>query len=164
MNRLVKMMGFGLFFFCALWLPGIMETSAADKPDITGWEKGGAYDRHYNVSEFDQFKGTVEDIVEITPMPGMAPGVGLLIRDEGKDLVKVQLGPRSFVDLKSIGLKKGDKVKLKGVWAEINGADVFMASKVKKGENIEVKVRRTKDGTPFWSMTPEELAKEKEQD
>ena len=164
MNRWVTIIRLVLFFPFALACLGVMETSAGDKPDITGWEKGGAYDRHYNASEFDQFKGIVEDIVEITPMPGMAPGVGLLIRDEGKDLVKVQLGPKSFVDLKTIGLKKGDKVKVKGVWAEIKGADVFMASKVKKGENTEVKVRRTKDGTPFWSMTPEELAKEKEQD
>jgi hypothetical protein len=164
MNRLVRITGLGLFLSCALWCLGVMAPIAGDKPDITGWEKGGAYDRYYNASEFDQFKGIVEDIVEITPMPGMAPGVGLLVRDEGKDLIKVQLGPKSFVDLKSIGLKKGDKVKVKGVWADIKGADVFMASKVKKGESIEVKVRRTKDGTPFWTLTPEELAKEKEQD
>jgi hypothetical protein len=164
MKRLLRMIGLSLAASCLLWLHTPASCHAGDKPDITGWEKGGAYDRHYNASEFDQFKGIVEDIVEITPMPGMAPGVGLLVRDEGKDLIKVQLGPKSFVDLKSIGLKKGDKVKVKGVWAEVNGGDVFMASKVKKGENTEVKVRRTKDGTPFWTMTPEELAKEKDQD
>jgi hypothetical protein len=35
-----------------------------------------------------------------------------------------------------------------------------MASKVKKGESFELKMRLTRDGTPFWTMTPEQLAKE----
>jgi hypothetical protein len=34
-----------------------------------------------------------------------------------------------------------------------------MASKVKKGDSYEFKVRLTKDGTPFWTMSPEELAR-----
>jgi hypothetical protein len=34
-----------------------------------------------------------------------------------------------------------------------------MASKIKKDPDLEiVKVRLTKDGTPFWTMTPEQLA------
>lgn len=131
---------------------------------LAGWEKGGVYDRHYNLSDFDQFKGVVEDIADIVPLPGMAPGVGLVVLDEGKEQVRVQLGPKAFVDLKTIGLKKGDKVKIKGAWAEINGEDVFMAAKVKKGEFIEVKFRRTKDGTPLWTLSPEEQASEQSQD
>jgi hypothetical protein len=137
---------------------------AGEQRNFAGWEKGGEYDKHYNASDFDQFKGTVEDIMEVTPLPGMAPGVALTVRDEGKELVKVHLGPKDFVDFKSTGLKKGDKVKVKGVWAEIGGQDVFMASKVKKGETVEVKFRRTKDGIPFWTLTPEELAKEQTQE
>ena len=52
-------------------------------------------------------------------------------------------------------------MKVKGVWAEVQGKDVFMASKVKKGDYFELKVRLTKDGTPFWTMSPEELARER---
>jgi hypothetical protein len=56
-------------------------------------------------------------------------------------------------------LKKDERIKIKGVWAEIDGKDVFMASKIKKDPNFEIiKVRLTKDGTPFWTMTPEQLA------
>jgi hypothetical protein len=137
---------------------------AQEKAGITGWERGGAYDAHYKTSEFDSFKGVVEDISDIIPMPGMAPGVGLKVRDQDGDVVNVQVGPKSFVNLESISLKKGDKVKVKGAWAEIDDKDIFMASKIKKGEYIEFKVRRTKDGMPYWTMTPEELAKEKEQE
>jgi hypothetical protein len=42
----------------------------------------------------------------------------------------------------------------------IDGQDIFMAAKIKQGENFVFKIRLTKDGTPFWSLSPEELAKE----
>jgi hypothetical protein len=135
---------------------------AEDKPDLAGWGKDSEYNKHYQASDFDEFKGTVEEITEIKPLPGMAPGIGLLVKDQDGDKVSVQLGPKSFVKVDSIGLKKGDRVKVKGAWAQIEGKDIFMASKVKKGEYVELKVRRTKDGMPYWTMTQEELAKERE--
>ncbi|MCU0588660.1 MAG: hypothetical protein MUF52_10965 [Syntrophobacteraceae bacterium] len=134
---------------------------SGEGPDLAGWEKGSAYNKFYDASESDEFKGVVEEVVEITPMTGMAPGLGLRIKDQDGDLVEVHLGPKSFVKLDSIGLKKGDKVKVKGVWAGLNGKDVFLASKVKKAEDVELKVRRTRDGAPYWTFTPEELAREK---
>jgi hypothetical protein len=143
---------------------GIAPGVAGEQRSFPGWEKGSAYDSHYKVSEVDQFKGVVEDIIEITPLPGMAKGTALLVRDEGKDLVTVHLGPQDFVDLRAIALKKGDKVKVKGVWAEIAGKDVLMASKIKKGETTELKLRLTKDGTPFWTMAPDELARQLSQE
>jgi hypothetical protein len=36
-----------------------------------------------------------------------------------------------------------------------------MASKIKKGDYFVLKVRLTKDGKPFWTMSPEELEQEK---
>lgn len=143
-------------FFCA----GPLPVAADDTSGLAGWEKGSEYNRYYDASEFDDFKGVVEEIQDIIPLPGMAPGVGLLVRDQDGDKVEVQLGPRSFVKVESIGLRKGDKVKVKGVWVEMEGKDVFLASKVKKGEDAELKVRRSKDGAPYWTMSPEELEKE----
>ncbi len=129
--------------------------------DIKGWEKGSAYDKYYDAKEADSFKGRVDDIIEIVPMQGMAPGVGLIVRDKKDNKAEtVHLGPKDFVKLDAIGLKKGDSVKVYGVWATIGGKDVVMASKVKKDEDKQLKVRRTKDGMPWWSMNPEELAKE----
>lgn len=136
---------------------------AQENPALTGWEMASAYNKLYNVSEFDDFKGVVDQIIEVTPMPGMASGVGLKVLDQDKEMVEVHLGPKSFVKMDGLGIKKGDKVKVKGVWATIAGKDVFMASKVKRGEDFEIKVRRTKDGTPFWTLSPEELAREKQE-
>jgi len=147
-----------------LGLSAIVGAARAEDRGLAGWEEGGKYDKHYNLAEYDSFKGTVEDIRDVTPMPGMAPGVMVIVRDRDDELVKVHLGPKSFVDLSSIGLKVGDDVKVKGAWAYINKEDVVMASKIKKGEYEEIKVRLTKNGKPFWSMTPEQLAKETSQD
>ena len=156
----------GAIVLTVVWLvflsPGRL-MAAEDKSGLAGWEKGSEYNRYYDASEFDEFKGVVEEITEIIPLPGMAPGVGLIVRDQDGDKVEVQLGPKSFVKVDSIGLRKSDKVKVKGVWVQIDGKDVFLASKVKKGENAELKVRRTKDGAPFWTLPPDELAKETSQ-
>lgn len=147
---------------CLIFLTPVVSQSQ-DSPELAGWGRESEYNKLYDVSEFDDFKGVVEEIMDITPLPGMASGLGLKVKDQDGDPVEVHLGPKSFVKLDGIGLKVGDKVKVKGVWAAINDKDVFLASKVKKGEYVELKVRRTKDGTPYWTLTPEELAREKEE-
>lgn len=143
----------GLLVIAAAW--------AAEKKDMGGWGPDSPYNRLYNASEMDSFKGTIVKIVEVTPMKGMSPGVGLWVRESKDEKILVHLCPTWFIDRKSTGLKKGDRVKIKGVWAEVDGKDIFMASKVKKGDYFQLKVRLTKDGTPFWTMTPEQLAKER---
>ena len=135
--------------------------AAEAQQDMGGWEKDSPYNGYYNAAEMDQLRGVVERIFEVTPLPGMKPGVGLTVREsKDDDPITVHLCPVWFAKPGSIGLKKGDRVKIKGVWAEIDGEDVFMASKVKKGDYFQFKVRLTKDGTPFWTMSAEELAKE----
>lgn len=62
--------------------------------------------------------------------------------------------------LSNPGTVHGDDKRDMGGW-EIDGKVVFMASKIKKGTDWEFKVRLTKDGTPFWTMSPEQLAKER---
>ena len=154
---------FILLVVCILDLGTAARAMAQDKVDLEGWGKDSEYNKFYQLSEHDEFKGTVSEITEIKPLPGMAPGIGLKLKDQDGDMVDVQVGPKSFVKPDSIGLKKGDRVKVKGSWAQIGGKDVFIASKVKKSENVELKVRRTKDGMPFWAMSSEELEKEKAQ-
>ena len=154
-----------LLFSTALFLAAVLYAFglARAASDFVGWEKGGKYDSLYDPKESDGFKGRVEDIVEIIPLPGMAPGVGLIIRDKADNKAEtVHLGPKGFVDLAVVGLKKGDQVKVMGVWATVGGKEVILAAKVKKDEKQELKLRRTKDGKAFWTMSPEELAQEKE--
>jgi hypothetical protein len=100
--------------------------------------------------------------MEAAPMAGMLPAVVLQVKESEGETVDVHVCPSWYIEPGSVGLKRGDKVKIRGVWAEIGGHDVFMASKIKKGDYFVLKVRLTKDGTPFWTMSPEQLAKEKQ--
>ena len=139
----------------------LAQAGSKTAPDVKGWEKGGEYDRMFDPKESDTLKGKVVKIFEVTPLPDMVPGVALQIEDKkDKTLEFVHMGPKGFVDLAAIGLKEGDEVKVAGAWAEFDGQDIMMAVKVKKGENVQLKVRRTKDGFPFWSMSAEERQRE----
>lgn len=134
--------------------------SAASTEGLKGWEEDGQYNSLYHVSELDRLKGDVKKMIEVVPLEGMDPGIGLILKDGDGDKVTVHLGPKAFLG-KNVGLKRGDRVKIRGAWAEIDGEDVFMAAKIKKGDYFSLKVRLTKNGKPFWSMLPEELAKER---
>ena len=138
------------------------EIRAEEKKDMGGWEIDSPYNRHYNAAELDKIKVTIIKVMEVIPMPGMSPGVGMIVRERGADEdIMVHICPTWFIKPGETGLKRGDRVKIRGCWAEINGKDVYMASKIKKGDYFVLKIRLTKDGTPFWTMSPEQLAKER---
>jgi hypothetical protein len=135
---------------------------AADPAEKKGWGGNDPYARLYNPKELEKIKAKVVKVMEVVPMAGMSPATAMEVR-EGNSTILVHLCPTWFAKPGEIGVKPGDSVTIRGAWAEIKGKDVFLASKVKKGESHEVKFRLTKDGTPFWTMTPEQLAKEREQ-
>lgn len=129
---------------------------------MKGWEAGSPYNNHYKASELDNFRATVVEVLEVVPMKGMSPASAITIKESNDDdPIMVHICPAWFTGKDSLGLKKGDRIKIRGVWAEIEGRDVFMAAKIKKGDYFELKVRLTKDGTPFWTMTEEQLAQER---
>jgi hypothetical protein len=146
-----------------LILPALLILSnpalAADSSEKKGWGIDDPYHKFYNPKEFEKIKARVVRVTEVVPMAGMSTATALEV-SEGSKPIMVHLCPTWFAKPSDIGLKPGDQVVLKGCWAEINGKDVFLASKVKKGDFYELKCRLTKDGTPFWTMTPEQLAKE----
>ena len=126
-----------------------------------GWEKDSVYNKLYDPADREKIKGFVMDFRPVIPIPGMSPGIAMLVRDRGDEVVTVHLGPRAFIHLNNIKIRKGDKVKVKGAWATIDDKDVFIAAKVKAENFYVLKVRRTRDGTPYWTMSHEELAKER---
>jgi hypothetical protein len=144
-------------------LAGVSGLQASEQTDLQGWGENDPYNQHYNVKEFEKFRAWVVGYKEESPLPEMSPATILIVRD-GSAEIDVHLCPTWFAKPQDVGVKKGDRVTIRGVWAEINGKDVFMASKVKKDEMFEFKVRLTKNGKPFWTMTAEELASEREPD
>ena len=143
---------------------GLSRVQAEDKVDMQGWGIDDPYNKLYDVREYEKIRAWVVRVKEVVPMPGMSPATALDVR-EGSDEFEVQICPTWYRKPSDIHLQKNARIKLKGVWAEINGKDVFMAAKIKKDPDIDViKVRLTRDGTPFWTMTPERLAKEMAED
>ena len=139
---------------------GVGIVQAEEKRDMQGWGIDDPYNKLYDVREFEKVRAYVIRVKEVIPMPGMSPATALDVR-EGTYVWEVHLCPTWYRKPSEIRLKKNERIKLKGVWAEVNGKEVFIASKIKKDPDFDIlKVRLTKDGTPFWTMTPERLAAE----
>lgn len=134
--------------------------AAAEK--YQGWGLDSDYNKLYNYKERDSLKGIIKKFKKITPMPKMAAGTAFIL-DLGDEEILVHLCPWDFADPKETGIKKGVKTKVKGSWALIDDQDVFLAAKIKQGDNFAFKTRLSKDGTPFWEMSPEQLAKEQQE-
>ena len=157
-----------IFYMTALILlsfaVGVSYVPAEEKPDMQGWGIDDPYNKLYDVREYEKIRAWVIRVKEVVPMPGMSPATALDVR-EGAYEFEVHLCPTWYRKPSEILLKKDARIKLKGVWAEVNGKDIFMASKIKKDPDTEIiKVRLTKDGTPFWTMTPERIAMEMKKD
>ena len=164
MQSSLKRIVFLTFLVSLSLVIGISWVQAEEQRDMQGWGIDDPYNKLYDVREFEKIRGWVVRVKEIVPMPGMSPATALDVR-EGSDVFEVHLCPTWYRKPSEIRLKKNARIKLKGVWAEIDGKDVFLASKIKKDPDIEIiKVRLTKDGTPFWTMTPQQLAKEMKKD
>lgn len=152
-----------LYILLAVTLLAVAATGApvmAQDNGLNGWEAGSDYNKLYNPKELDRIKGKVVKFTEITPLKGMAPGTALYLDEGDGEPILVHLCPVSFASSKETGIKRGMQAKIRGSWAFIDGHDVFLASKVKQGDHFSFKVRLTSDGTPFWTMSQDQLAKE----
>jgi len=143
-----------------MFLPGLSKSVGSGNVD--GWEVGSEYDRLYNPKERDQIKGDIVKFVRVIPLPGMAPGTALILDEGDGNKVVVHVGPESFSPKRELGLKRGDWVKIKGAWADIGDETVFIAAKIKKDNGYSYKVRLTSDGTPFWTLSEEQLVYERQ--
>jgi hypothetical protein len=152
---------FRSLLFAFILMTGMIRGTAcfAGEYDMQGWGIKDPYNKHYNVARIETFRAWVVGFKAESPMPGMSPATIMIVRSE-KRLIDVHICPTWFADPVDVGIKKGDRVKIKGSRAEIAGKQVFMASKIKKENYFEFKVRLTKNGKPFWALTPEEVVKE----
>lgn len=151
---------------CILAIVALMTGVAVadEKRDMQGWGVDDPYNQFYDVREYEKIRAYVVKLREASPMPGMSPATIVDVREgsaDFTDVFEVHMCPTWYAKPSEIGVKPGDRVKLKGVWAEIDGKDVFMASKIKIDPHFEFKVRLTKNGMPFWAMSPEQLALER---
>lgn len=155
-----RSLAYSLLVMLALLLTTSPVISLAADKGLKGWEEGSEYNGFYNSKELDRIKGEVVKFTEVTPLKGMAAGTALYLDEGDGEPILVHLCPVTYASSKETGIRRGIKTKIRGSWAFIDGKDVFLASKVKQGDHFSFKVRLTSDGTPFWTMSQEQLAKE----
>ena len=112
---------------------GTGSSFAEEAKDMGGWELGSTYNQYYDASEMDRIRCTVKKVTTVVPLKGMAPAVILLVEESKGETTPVHICPEWYLGVKDIGIKKGDRLKIRGSWAEINDEFIFMASKIKKG-------------------------------
>ncbi|MDX2441500.1 MAG: hypothetical protein QNK40_13250 [Desulfobacterales bacterium] len=149
-----------IFLVCVFTISGVYSIQAGDSKDMGGWGMNDPYNKLYNAADVERIKVVVTEVKEVIPIPGMSPGVALVVKEGGEgEEILVHLCPVWYKKASQIGIRKGDKIDLRGYFAEINGEEVIMAAKIKrKGKSF--KVRLSSDGTPFWTLSPAALQKE----
>jgi hypothetical protein len=119
--------------------------STPDRP--TGWEPGSPYAELFDPGTLEKVSGSVEQIQRLSPMDGMSLGVLLVLRTKHGPTT-VHLGPSWFVDSQEVHVGLGDRVSLRGSKVTLEGAEVVLATEVRRGRDT-LKLRE-EDGLPLW--------------
>jgi len=114
-----------------------------------GWGMDTPYGRLYDPANEQTISGQVGSLETSAPMPGMAPGMQMLVQtDEGKS-TRVQIGPVWYLGHQDLDVKENTRVQVTGARAEIDGQPVLMAREVRfDGQIITL---RDAQGMPMWS-------------
>jgi sporulation protein YlmC with PRC-barrel domain len=122
-----------------------------------GWGMDTPYGRLYDPAKEQTISGQVVGIETSAPMPGMAPGMQMLVQtDDGKS-TRVQVGPAWYLERQDLDVKENTKVQVTGARAEVEGQPVLMAREVQfDGQLVTL---RDAQGMPMWSSLRRTTAK-----
>jgi len=122
-----------------------------------GWGVDTPYGRLYDPAKEQTISGQVVSLETSAPMPGMTPGMQMLVQtDDGKS-TRVQVGPAWYLERQDLDLKENTRVQVTGARAEIEGQPVLMAREVQfDGQVITL---RDAQGMPLWSSLRRAAAK-----
>ncbi|GFE61899.1 DNA-binding protein [Geobacter sp. AOG2] len=113
-----------------------------------GWGMGGSFQRMYNPATVETVSGEVVSVDRMTPMKGMGTGIHLKLKTD-KETVSIHLGPAWFIDRLETGIRKGDKIEVKGSQVTVAGKPAIIAAEIKKGDAL-LKLRDD-NGVPIWA-------------
>jgi sporulation protein YlmC with PRC-barrel domain len=114
-----------------------------------GWGVDTPYGRLYDPAKEQSISGQVVSIETSAPMPGMVPGMQMLVQTDDGQSTRVQVGPAWYLERQDLDLKESTRVQVTGARAEIEGQPVLMAREVQfDGQVITL---RDAQGMPLWS-------------
>jgi len=130
----------------------------AGEPRGGGWGVDTPYGRLYDPAKEQTISGQVVSVETSAPMPGMAPGIQMLVQtDDGKS-TRVQMGPAWYLERQDLDIKENTRVQVTGARAEIEGQPVLMARDVQF--DGQVLTLRDTQGMPMWSSLRRAAAKQ----
>jgi sporulation protein YlmC with PRC-barrel domain len=119
------------------------------EPRGGGWGVDTPYGRLYDPEKEETISGQVIGIETSAPMPGMAPGMQMLVQTDDGQSTRVQVGPVWYLERQDLDMQKNTHVQVTGARAEIDGQPVLMAREVQfDGQVITL---RDAQGVPMWS-------------
>jgi hypothetical protein len=114
-----------------------------------GWGVDTPYGRLYDPAKEQIISGQVVSMETSAPMPGMAPGMQMLVQtDDGKN-TRVQVGPTWYLERQDLDVKENTRVQITGAQAEIDGQQVLIAREVQF--DGQILTLRDAQGRPMWS-------------
>ena len=127
------------------------------EPRGGGWGPDTPYGRLYDPAKEQTISGQVVSIETSAPMPGMAPGMQMLVQtDDGKS-TRVQVGPAWYLERQDLDVKENTRVQVTGARAELEGQPVLMAREMQfDGQLVTL---RDAQGMPMWSSLRRATAK-----
>ncbi|AIE88171.1 hypothetical protein OP10G_4803 [Fimbriimonas ginsengisoli Gsoil 348] len=114
-----------------------------------GWDS--PYNKLYNRNRQVMFTGKVTGKLKAPPMTGMAEGVSLLVKTPKSGTIQVEVGPSWFVASQVAKINVGDKVRVIGSRATVNGDSVVLARQIVNTKTTRVLTLRDMNGAPYWS-------------
>jgi sporulation protein YlmC with PRC-barrel domain len=120
---------------------------------LGGWQTNSKYGQMFKKNAVEHFDGTIVRTDKITPLNGMDPGVGLVVKESGDRTWNVHLGPEWFIRHQQDSFKDGEKVQIVGSKVEVDGKPVIMATQVRM--QGRVMTLRDPDGVPLWDAWQE---------
>jgi sporulation protein YlmC with PRC-barrel domain len=119
------------------------------EPRGGGWGVDTPYGRLYDPEKEETISGQVVSIETSAPMPGMAPGMQMLVQTDDGQSTRVQVGPAWYLERQDLDMQKNTHVQVTGARADIDGQPVLMAREVQfDGQVITL---RDAQGMPMWS-------------
>jgi sporulation protein YlmC with PRC-barrel domain len=119
------------------------------EPRGGGWGIDTPYGRLYDPEKEETISGQVLSIETSPPMPGMAPGMQMLVQTDDGQSTRVQVGPAWYLEHQDLDMQENTHVQVTGARTEIDGQPVLMAREVQF--NGQVITLRDTQGMPMWS-------------
>jgi sporulation protein YlmC with PRC-barrel domain len=132
-------------------------SAPASEPRDGGWGADTPYGRLYDPAKEETISGQVVSIDTSAPLPGMAPGMQMLVQaDDGKN-TRVQVGPAWYLERQNLDIRENTRVQITGARAEVEGQPVLMAREVQFDGHVVT--LRDMQGMPMWSSLRRGAAK-----